>query len=969
MNTLSLVVIALPFALLCASGLLLAFARKKKWEDGEETVSEPSRPPERSGKDKGFPSRQELRDWLRQHPWTLLLLTALLLLGLYLILFAPPRLTGEIPPAAAQPGRPFYSLRWLRTALSAHADFFRDGSTILISLVSLAFLIGSLLKRSRRLVEAGLLTAALALAGLGQWAASKSAFDAALLLYGTAIAGFCLWTWTARGRLRLAPENAPPISRRLETALLILLLALTAYGRLYAFPRIPYGIEGDETKWTSEAVNVMIDGRPDQSGEYHRDALPVSFYMQAPFHRLLGPGIFAVRLEVILVSILATFVFYWLQRQIAPVPLALLGTYLLAASTFDIAASRMGNVESHVKLWPILALALLVWAMRTRRWQLYALSGLALALGLLTYDTVWPLLPLMLTLLLVEMSKKETPLKEKIPWLAAWLAPALLTLPLLVPYVLSRWSYYNVSGRGWAENSGMVLFNGFKEVLRAWFVTSRPDFIFARPGPLINAFLLPWLVLGFVIACIAIRQRYAGWNLAWLLLFILPVPILTGSPLGRVFYPGLPAVYALIALGMVAAWQALTRALGPLRPLAAVLAAAVLFWLPLLNYYIYFNEVPEANDRILRRELGELAGQAAAPDSLILLPVVPGANEPLNNEHQIIELYLHAALPAEEIRSHYVYVPYDDFLPDLLTEFDEWERLEIIIDNVSPAWRSERDQVAAALQRCFPNGVLMRGTSFDRYTLDRSARANPACLPVRLNLEPDSSSTDILTWQLDQGQAEALHLACERQPDETVWVEAENYTQSAGWRPETAFVNDWSGTGFLMDVYGAQTATYTVRLPENGQAFVWVRYLKRASDHSAASIRLDDQAFPFADAENELYNQWNWVRLGPFAHAGGIHSWTLSRPFEEDSRAFVSLFVDALVFTTDADYTPLAGLTGTPMPEVTVHYAAASQGTLRLDFPTGRYRCQASIDSAQPLVDRRGDVPVRSETILIEIEK
>lgn len=966
---LSFVAIALPFALLCASGLTLAFARKKKWEDNEEAAPEPATSPGKAETGAFFPSRQELRAWLRQHPWMVILLAALLLLGLYLVLFAPPRLTGEIPPAAAQPGRPFYGLRWLRTALTAHADLFRDGSTLLVSLIGLAFLIGGLLKRSRCLAEASLLIAALALAGLGQWAASKSAFGPSLLSYGTAIAGFCLWAWMARDRLRLAPESGPPISRRLETVLLVLLLALTAYGRLYAFPHVPYGIEGDETKWTSEAVNVMIDGTPDQSGEYHRDALPVSFYMQAPFHRILGPGIFAVRLEVILVSILATFVFYWLQRQMAPIPLAMLGTYLLAVSTFDIAASRMGNVESHVKLWPILALGLLAWAARSKRWEIYALSGLALALGLLTYDTVWPLLALMLILLIVEMSKKGAPLREKILWLSAWLAPTLLTLPLLVPYALSRWAYYNVSGRGWAENGWTVLFNGFKEVLRAWFVTSRPDFVFARPGPLINAFLLPWLVLGVVVACLAIRQRYAGWNLAWLLLFLFPVPILAGSPLGRIFYPGLPAVYALTALGMYAAWGALTRALGPLRTLAAVLAAAVLFWLPLLNAYVYFNEVPEANDRVLRRELGELAGQAADPASLILLPIVPGANEPLNNEHQIIELYLHAALPAEEIRSHYAYVPYDDFLPDLLTDFGEWERLEIIMDNVSPAWRSERDQVAAALERCFPGGVLTRGTAFDRYTLDRAARENPACLPVRLSLEPDPSATGALTWQLNQGQAEALRLACERQPDQIVWVEAENYTQSAGWRPETAFVGEWSGTGFLMDVYGAQTVTYAVELPESRQAFVWVRYLKRASDHSAAYIRLDDQAFPFANAENESYNQWNWARLGPFAHAGGSRSWTLSRPFEEDSRTFVSLFVDALVFTTDADYTPLAGLTGTPMPEIVVHYASASQGTLQLDFPAGRYRCQATIDSAQPLVDRRGVTPVRSDAILIEIEK
>jgi hypothetical protein len=966
-NTFSILVTILPFAALFINGALLTFARKKKQNGGEEISSESACAPQKKAGGEIVPTCQELRAWLRRHPWTLILLAILLILGIYLILFGPPRLTGEIPPTAAQPGRPFYGLRWLRTALSAHTAFFRNWSTLLVSLVSLGFLGGGLIKRSRPLVEASLLTAALAIAGLGQWAIGAGNLNQAVRFYGSAIIGFGLWGWAARDSVRLNPNRENAIPRRVESALLITLLALTAYGRLYAFPQVPYGIEGDETKWTSEAVNLMIDGRPDQSGEYHRDALPVSFYMQAPFHRILGPGIFAVRLEVILVSILATLVFYWLQRQIAPIPLAMLGTYFLAISIFDIAASRMGNVESHVKLWPILALALLAWAMRVRRWQIYALSGLALALGLMTYDTIWPLLPVMLILLLVEISKKSIPLKEKILDLSAWLAPTLFTLPLLIPYALSRWGYYNISNRGWTENLSTTLFNGLKEVLRAWFVASRSDFLFARPGPLINAFLLPWLVLGFVVAWIFIRQRYAGWNLTWLLLFLFPVPILAASPLGRVFYPALPAVYALVALGMYVTWQALVRALGSLRPLAVILAAAVLFWLPLLNYYIYFNEIAEANDRVVRRELGELVGQAAAPESLIILPIVPGANEPLNHEYQIIELYMHRSLSAEEIPSHYIFLPYDDFLPSLVTDFGAWERIEIIYDKVSPTRRSERDQVMAALRHCFPAGVLTSGTAFDRYTLDRAARENPACLPVRLRINP--SGNDAMTWQLDQGQAEAVHLACERLPDQVAWIEAENYAQSTGWRPETAFVGDWNGTGFLMDAYGAQTATYTVELPASDQTFVWVRYLKRARDHSAAYLQLGDQSFPFANLENEIYNQWNWARLGPYRQTGEANLWTLSRPFEEEASAFVALFVDTLVFTTDPAYSPLSGLPGETMPEITIHYAAASQGTIPLPFPNGRYRCQASLDSALPLIDQRGGTPVLSEPILIEIEK
>ncbi|NOH03465.1 MAG: phospholipid carrier-dependent glycosyltransferase [Chloroflexi bacterium] len=113
--------------------------------------------------------------------------------------------------------------------------------------------------------------------------------------------------------------------------------------------------------------------------------------MQTLFHRLMGPSLFAARFEVALFSVIGTLVFYLLLRQITSMPLALAAAWFLSASIFDISASRLANVESHVKLWPLLTLALLVWAMRAKRWQAYAITGFALTIGLLTYDTVWPL--------------------------------------------------------------------------------------------------------------------------------------------------------------------------------------------------------------------------------------------------------------------------------------------------------------------------------------------------------------------------------------------------------------------------------------------------------------------------------------------------------------------------------------------------------------------------------------------------
>ncbi|MER3459032.1 MAG: hypothetical protein C4309_10785, partial [Chloroflexota bacterium] len=89
-------------------------------------------------------------------------------------------------------------------------------------------------------------------------------------------------------------------------------------------------IEGDEAKWTVEAATLAVDGQKVLDAEYHSFWLPVSFAMQAPFHHLLGPGIRAARIAVACFSLVATAVFYWLVRQAANIPVALIATFLLA---------------------------------------------------------------------------------------------------------------------------------------------------------------------------------------------------------------------------------------------------------------------------------------------------------------------------------------------------------------------------------------------------------------------------------------------------------------------------------------------------------------------------------------------------------------------------------------------------------------------------------------------------------------
>ncbi|MEW5939133.1 MAG: glycosyltransferase family 39 protein [Chloroflexota bacterium] len=951
----------LPLLAFLVSAGLAVFARFRKWE-----VAEPQKEPERAeppqaAREATF--RGRVGRFVSQNRWGLILAAALAFILLFAILFAPTRLTGEIPRDPNQPGRPFFSLHWTRTYLRDHAEDIAAATGLVTGLLCLAPIFIAVKRRSRLHAEIALLLASIGLAILAQWTAAKEDIRiAGAWLYVASAFGIFYWTWLARHRLASDLEPAPA-PRGAELALIVSLLALTAFARFYALEAVPYGVEGDEAKWTSEAVNLALVGKPDSSAEYHRDALPVSFYLQTPFHRLFGAGQLSARMTVAFLSVLASLVFYWLMRQMAPIPLAALATFLLAVSIFDISASRLANVESFVKIGAVAPLAALAYALTGKPWQAYALAGLALALAALTYDTLWPMIGVCLILFLAEIRKQEIPVREKAKNFAALFLPTALALPVLIPYFASRVNYYQIEKKGWDADAAANLWEHFKNVLAAWFVALRPDFLYNRSGPLVNAALLPWLAVGFAAALVLVRARSARWLLVWTLLVLFPVPILANSPLGRVFYPALPAVYALIALGLFLFWKEIGRVVSAAyRPLLTAVALVPLVWLPLANFYIYFNEVSEPGDRQMRREIGDLIAESAAPDTLILLAVVPGADEPLNNEIQMMDMSLLARLTPEQAKDGYRQVAIEEVLPSITGEYAGWKNLIVVLDKNSPGARAERDALRAGLQSCFPLGRLIEGNYFERYVLDEAARAASECTPVRLNLSVLQSPE--LYWKLTPGRANFVTLHCAGQVRDYVWLEAERLSLGAGWEIEINFVTDWSGKGFLEDNYGSQIVGYNMESSFDGpELFVWLRTYKRVTDNSPAYLTVNGATYPFAATPEASLNQWIWERLGPFPNTGTILQVAISRPYEEDPGKFMALFIDSLIVTDDASLSPTDQLTAQAPPLGFMLPGGESAGSIIPDLPPGQYTCYLELQSTQPLVDAFGRTPVYSNEV------
>jgi hypothetical protein len=955
--------IILPLATFVASGEVLYIALRKKWSVEAETDSnEPTETPtDETPLVARSPIRERLKDYAQRHRWEIVLGASLGAIVLFALFFAPPRLNGNIAIQPYQPGRPFYSLHWLRDFVRTYYDTLWSWSSISLSLICLVLLGWVIWKRNGFGAQFMLLCTSLNLAVVGQWLLNTQDLqETGKFLYFVAIYGFGMWAWKAHKRLVTDLEKKLVTRRTAEIWVIFGLLLLTSFARLYTLHTIPYGIEGDEAKWTSEAVNLGIRGIPDTSGEYHRDALPVSYYLQIPLHRLLGPSIFAARLTVVILSIIATLIFYWLLRQITTVPLAAIATYLLSTSVFDISASRLANVESFVKIWPILGLALLALAVRTRRWQIYGLSGLAIALGMLTYDTVWPLMGVALIIALVELIRQRESRYASISSIAAFIAPTLLALPVLVPYLTSRMPYYAFKDKGFDIEVGATLLQNFGNVIRTWFVSLRSDFLYNRPGPLLNALLLPLLVLGFVIALSLIKKRVAYWTLIWAGLVIFPIPILAASPMGRIYYPALPAVYTLVALGIFFFWKEINRFVGTnLRPLLIAAALVPLVWLPFANLFIYFNEVSDADDRLMRREIGELAAQAAGEDTLILLPATPGADTPLNNEYQMLELFMMQKVPSSKIATAYLHVAPEELLSSIDSNSAAYQKMEVIIDN------EQTEALAGTLQLCYPQGVFTKGVYFSRFSLSHAALGYLNCSFATLTIKPEVDNS--LSWELTDGSTQRLETLCETHRTGLEWIEAENISMANGWQTETDFAPGWSGTGFAMDNYGSGSLYMKLNMDLSQRSYIWIRYFKRASDETSTYLSINNIPYPIANVDEAGLNVWKWERVGPVKF-DGYGDLSINRKYSGDPQYFMAIFIDSLMVTTDAEFSPETDLWKPMPPKILSFKQPQSSGTVLLDFPAASYRCKVDVENELPVVDALGKTSTNLMSNNIELE-
>ncbi len=801
------------------------------------------------------------------------------------------------------------ALEALRRFMAAHLHELTTWVPVVFLLAVTALF---LLKRRAGARAAGLLFC-LGLAGWAQVYVAQRRFAVGALLYGAAVVVLVVW------HVRFARREAGPawpfaLERRTEMALLAIVLAVAFLARFAAINRVPYGIEGDESKWTYETAAEMIAGQHLGSSEYHLKYLPVSFYAEAIFFRLFGLDFLSARYEVAFFSFLAMIFFYLLVREVADVPVALVATFLLSVSIVDVSASRLALVESHIKFWLILSYFSLFYALKTGRRWLFLLTGVALALGMLTYETFYVTPVVVLVWIAYRLLRERDRWRQYAINTALLLLPVAMVLPVSLGYLRTRQGYHATIANSivvhppfspafWAtfwENLTSTLYNFYAQ---RW-----GDFLVNRSGPIINAALVPFLVLGLTLAVLNLRRGNLAFPALWFALQFFPAPLIFGAAYVRVMYAAFPAMYVLIALAMGLCLRELLRALGPSAG-RYLLGAFVLglFALGTVNLYIYFNEVHDFEDRERRREMADLMTAYLSPGEMFYIPYLPGYGDWADVEQLFLKFVAWGRAPIGSEDDFYRLLPYDELLPTVSAGGDRFQAIHVMYDIRPRAPAEEREQAISGLQTCYPDYRRSKGRYYEVYTVERDELQAPRCYS-NVTVEPRSPTGGqtvvegqplVFDWELAGGQQRSFQLQCQQQNERVIMLQAEDFSKT-GWYEETAFAPGFLGRGYLADWWQAGEARLRVDIPAPGRYSVWVRSWRRVADDTHAYLRVgSSQSYEFARG---ALGQWIWESLGPVELNAGIEELGLVKHYGQSPH--MAIFVDAIVLSRDPNFDP-----------------------------------------------------------------
>jgi 4-amino-4-deoxy-L-arabinose transferase-like glycosyltransferase len=400
------------------------------------------------------------------------------------------------------------------------------------------------------------------------------------------------------------------LSRWTEVAVVLSILAVAAWFRLYEVGQAPPGPHYDEAAAALDAIDILNGHHMAFSPRsYGREMLFV--YVAAPLVALLGPTRLALRLPIAVVGILTVLATYLLARELSCEDkgqakwTGMLAALFLALSFWHLALNHLSFRANYLPLFESLCFLFLWRAIRTGHVRDYLLSGIFLGLSLHTY-TAARFVPVVLILFFAGLWLTPRGRALARPHWRRWallpLVAFVVLMPLLIhfafhpehlflrPGAVAIWNPSIHQGDFWALAARSVLGN---LALFGW--GGDPNWLYNIPGrPGMDAVQAVLFWMGVLLCMARWRQPRYFFLLVWWLIMLLP-SILAPDPIPHSLRAigTVPVACILAARPLVELSSHLPRRfprLGRVVPVALLVALpAYLGWAGYDTWHSYFR--------------------------------------------------------------------------------------------------------------------------------------------------------------------------------------------------------------------------------------------------------------------------------------------------------------------------------------------------------------------------------------------
>jgi DNA-binding beta-propeller fold protein YncE len=428
---------------------------------------------------------------------------------------------------------------------------------------------------TRRWLRLVLLLGALGSAAAGQYYLSIS-FDAtrAAMAWGAAMVLAVALYAAGRDAAELPAAAPADVSRRGEWILATLVLGIGTFFTVFRLSEFPPGLNHDAA-WEGLYAIRILDGipyTPYVSAAWGRETF--TFYLRAASIWFLGPTSLAVIAPSVAAGVLLLPFFYWWARNMFGSRFALLATLFIGVSGWHLVFSRSGWRSDFQPLFMVITCCFFIRGMLTARWWDFAISGVALAAALNTYNGARPfplMFPLWIALVIAQSWSLRGFIRRYGAGLLAMAVAGGVTVAPLAWYAFNNWNKFQARAVAlqdltspWAAVAQTLLLFNYRG--------NGDDFFIGTPG--LEYPTAIFLVFGVIWGLLRIRDERAQFLLLGLVVNALGG--LLSKPNMNRNIGMMPFVYFFVALGVTFFAQQMVRLVPRVgRALAALFIVAV----------------------------------------------------------------------------------------------------------------------------------------------------------------------------------------------------------------------------------------------------------------------------------------------------------------------------------------------------------------------------------------------------------